>query len=160
MGPSDVKPSTREHHLALVDDGGLAMSQIMGSTPLRTGHGWGQLVRSGNSAGQHREGIRRESERFLSYPSPSSTSSGCGTDDSRSRAARSMTFSSSFLLSSTLVWGIPGDPTELGKLPVNRDIKVAGLWVGVSVDLPRDAGQLAAVFRAPSPNRIVCRTDL
>src|SRR5713226_6754562 len=39
-----------------------------------------------------------------------------------------------------------------GKLPVDRDVEVAGLRVGVSVDLPPDASQLAALRRAPCQN--------
>ena len=49
---------------------------------------------------------------------------------------------------------------SLGKLPVHAHIEVAALRVGVSVDLPPDPGQLAALRRTPRADRIVRRADL
>src|SRR5213593_4897717 len=49
---------------------------------------------------------------------------------------------------------------SLGKLPVHAHIEVAALRVGLSVDLPPDPGQLAALRRTPRADRIVRRADL
>jgi len=44
--------------------------------------------------------------------------------------------------------------TRLGELPEHCNVEMAGLSVGISIDLPSDAGHLAALLSAPCQDRL------